>query len=186
MSVVGSTLRSKFTFRRIVTVLALTAAWCALWGSPSVANILSGLVVATVASALGRPARRGGVRLGPLIRLVWLVAVDLVVSTGVVVREVLTPTDFTDEAIIAIPIPPGGRAHLLLMYVAITVTPGTAVVAAEADASVIYLHILHADRRDEVEAHMVQLFELAEQALPLPDVAAVHKPSGDPANGVSR
>ena len=186
MTAVGTTVRATFTVRRVVTVLALTAAWCALWGSPSVANILSGLVVGSFASMLGRSPRRGGVRLGSLIRLIWLVAVDLVVSTGVVVREVLTPTDFTDEAIIAIPIPPGGRAHLLLMYVAITVTPGTAVVAAEADASVIYLHILHADRRDEVEAHMVQLFELAEQALPLPDVAAVHKPSGDPANGVSR
>jgi multicomponent Na+:H+ antiporter subunit E len=104
----------------------------------------------------------------PLLQLIWLVAVDLVVSTAVVVREVLTPTDFTDEAIIAIPIPPAGRVHLFLSYVAITITPGTAVVAAEADASVVYLHVLHADRRDEVEAHVLQLFDLAERALPLP------------------
>jgi multicomponent Na+:H+ antiporter subunit E len=161
-------LRRQLTFRRAVSVVALTAAWCALWGSPSAANILSGLVVSAAATTLGMPARSGGVRLGPLLKLIWLVAVDLVVSTAVVVREVLTPTDFTDEAIIAIPIPPAGRVHLFLSYVAITITPGTAVVAAEADASVMYLHVLHADRRDEVEAHVLELFDLAERALPLP------------------
>lgn len=158
----------QITFRRAVSVTALTAAWCALWGSPSAANILSGLLVSSAAVTLGMPARRGGIRVVPLLQLIWLVAVDLVVSTAVVVREVLTPTDFTDEAIIAIPIPPGGRVHLFLSYVAITITPGTAVVAAEADASVIYLHVLHADRRDEVEEHVLTLFDLAERALPLP------------------
>lgn len=161
-------LRRQLTFRRAVSVVALTGAWCALWGSPSAANVLSGLVVSAAATTLGMPARSGGVRLGPLLKLIWLVAVDLVVSTAVVVREVLTPTDFTDEAIIAIPIPPAGRVHLFLSYVAITITPGTAVVAAEADASVMYLHVLHADRRDEVEAHVLELFDLAERALPLP------------------
>lgn len=168
MSVVAE-LRRQITFRRAVSVLALTAAWCALWGSPSAANVLSGLLVSSVvATTLGMTPRRGGVKLVPLARLLWLVAVDLVVSTAVVVREVLTPTDFTDEAIIAIPIPPGGRVHLFLSYVAITITPGTAVVAAEADASVIYLHVLHADRRDDVEARVLRLFDLAERALPLP------------------
>ena len=165
---IAARLRRQLTFRRAVSVVALTAAWCALWGSPSAANILSGLVVSAAATTLGMPARRGGVRLVPLAKLIWLVAVDLVISTAVVVREVLTPTDFTDEAIIAIPIPPAGRVHLFLSYVAITITPGTAVVAAEADASVMYLHVLHADRRDEVEAHVLELFDLAERALPLP------------------
>ena len=166
-------LRRQVTFRRAVSVTALTAAWCALWGSPSAANLLSGLLVSSVAVTLGMPVRRGGIRIGPLLQLIWLVAVDLVVSTGVVVREVLTPTDFTDEAIIAIPVPPAGRVHLFLSYIAITITPGTAVVAAEADASVVYLHVLHADRRDEVEAHVLQLFDLAERALPLPLTAEV-------------
>ncbi|MGA9277082.1 Na+/H+ antiporter subunit E [Ilumatobacter sp.] len=160
-------LRRWWTFRRAVSIALLTVAWCALWGSLSAANVLSGLLVAAVATTLGNPPRHGGVRLGPLLRLVWLVAIDLVVSTTVVVREVLTPTDFTDEAIIAIPVPPGRRSHLLLMYVAITVTPGTAVVAAEADGSKIYLHVLHADRRADVEAHTLRLFDLASRALPL-------------------
>jgi len=161
-----ATLRRWFTFRRLVSIVALTMAWCALWGSLSAANLLSGLVVSGGATMLGNPARSGGVRIVPLAQLVWLVLVDLAVSTAVVVREVLTPTDYTDEAIIGIPIPPGGRTHLVFMYVAITLTPGTAVVASEADASVIYLHVLHAERHRDVEAHTQRLFDLVDRALP--------------------
>ena len=108
----------------------------------------------------------------PLLHLTWLVIVDLALSTLAVVREVLTPTDYTDEAIIAVPLPSGGERHLLLLYVAITVTPGTAVVAASSDASTLYLHVLHADRRAEVEAHVIQLAEVASNALPSPPADA--------------
>lgn len=156
-----------FSMRRAFTLVVLTATWCALWGSASAANLLSGIAVAIVAMLFGSHARGGlGIRLVPLLHLIWLVMVDMVGSTVTVVREVLTPTDYTDEAIIAIRIPPGGEHHLLLLYIAITVTPGTAVVAAESDASVLYLHVLHADRRDAVEAHVHQLADVANRALP--------------------
>jgi multicomponent Na+:H+ antiporter subunit E len=138
-----------------------------LWGSISLANVLGGVLVGLVALTVGVGASgRGGVRLGPLLRFVWLVTVDLVVSTITVVREVLTPTDRTDEGIIAVAVPPGGKHHLLVLFVAITVTPGTAVVAAEPDGSVIYLHVLHCDRRDDVERHVRHLADLACAALP--------------------
>jgi multicomponent Na+:H+ antiporter subunit E len=159
-----------FTARRVALVIALTAAWCALWGSISAANVLSGVLVSGVASFAGANAS-GGLRLVPLLRLLWVVAIDLVVSTGVVVREVLTPTDYTDEAIIAVPIPAEARAHLLFLYIAITVTPGTAVVAGDDDASTIYLHVLHDDRRDDVVEHVELLVSLVTRAFP-PTTAA--------------
>ena len=111
---------------------------------------------------------RGGVRLGPLLHFCWLVSVDIVVSTFSVVHEVVTPTDYTEEAIIAVPVPPGTRRHFLLLYGAITVTPGSAVVAAEEDGTMLYVHILHLDRRDAVTAHIGELAELANRALPTP------------------
>ena len=75
----------------------------------------------------------------------------------------------TEEGIIAVEIPPSSKHHLLLLFVAITVTPGTAVVAAESDGSVLYLHVLHCDRRASVEEHVIELAELANRALPAPD-----------------
>ncbi|MFK7917989.1 MAG: Na+/H+ antiporter subunit E [Ilumatobacter sp.] len=157
--------RRDLTLRRAFVVVLLVAAWCALWGSFSVANLASGLLVGSAASFAGGPAT-GRVRLKPLAKLMWVVLVDLVESTGVVVREVLTPTDYTDEAIIAVPIDVEARRHLLFLYIAITVTPGTAVVAADDNATVLYLHVLHVDRRDMVAEHVDLLVSLVSEALP--------------------
>jgi multicomponent Na+:H+ antiporter subunit E len=161
-----------FTLRRVLTVAGLVLAWCALWGAFSAANVLSGLAASLVAMGVGLGGSgRGGVRVVPLAQFCWLVAVDLAVSTATVVHEVLTPTDYTEEGIIAVSVPPACRHHLLMLYVAITVTPGTAVVAAESDGSVLYLHVLHCDRRDAVEAHVHRLARLAIDALPEPGPA---------------
>lgn len=162
------------TVRRIMTLAALVAAWCALWGSASWANVLSGIVVGTVALTIGvGGSGRGGVRIAPMLRLVAVVAIDMVVSTLVVARAVVTPGDRPSDGIIAVPISAPAKHHLLLLFVAITVTPGTAVVAAEADGSVLYLHVLDVDRRADVEAHTRGLAELACAALPTPDVERI-------------
>ena len=156
--------------RRLLTAVGLVFAWCALWGSISAANVVSGAVVAVVALRLGqRETGAGRIRLRPLGRLTALVASDMVKSTVAVIREVLTPTDYTQEGIIGVALPASSREHLLLLFVSITVTPGTAVVAAESDGSVLYLHVLHCDRREETEAHVRQLAELADAALPVAD-----------------
>lgn len=161
-------------FRRSLTVAGLVFAWCALWGSFSVANVLSGLVVSLAALATGIGGTgRGNVRIIPLARFFWLVTIDLVVSTAMVIFEVLTPVDHTQECIIAVAVPPGSRHHLLMLYGAITVTPGTAVVAAEADGSVLYLHVLHSKRRKTVEANVRRLAHLGIAALPEPVPAEV-------------
>ena len=84
-----------------------------------------------------------------------------------VALEVLTPTDRTDEAIVAVPLPTESRRHLLLLIVAVTVTPGTAVIDADPDTGTLYLHLLHSDRRDATVAHVEELAELACKALPV-------------------
>ena len=161
----------RLTVRRTITIVGLTFAWCALWGSFSAANVLSGVAVSLLALLVGvGGSSPGGIRIGPLLQFAGLVGIDMVASTVSVIREVLTPTDYTEEGVIAVPVPIECKNHLLLVYVAITVTPGTAVVAAESDGSVLYVHVLHSDRRAAVTAHIVRLAELANRALPTPDV----------------
>lgn len=157
------------TFRRVCTILALTLAWCGLWQTISIANVLSGLTVSTlvVASGIGTPGV-GSVRFVPLMQLLWKVLVDLVTSTIDVAVEILTPTDRTQEAVIAVELPEESRSHLLLLVVAITLTPGTAVVDADADTGTIYLHLLHVERMDATIEHVHDLARLASEALPTP------------------
>lgn len=161
-------IRALLSTRRILTLVLLVAAWCALWGSVSVANVLSGTLVAVVATLFaGVDHSAGGLRIVPLVHLVWLVMVDLVVSTVQVAWEILTPTDNTDEAIIAVDTDVASRSHFLMLVVAITVTPGTAVIDTDADTGRLYLHVLHAEKAPEIERHVRQLAKLACRALPV-------------------
>ena len=155
------------TTRRVITIGALTFAWCALWGEVTVANVASGVVLAAlvVGIGVGTPGI-GRVRLRPLLRFAALVGADLLRSTISVSREILTPTDYTDEAIVAVRVPADARTHLLLLVVAVTVTPGTAVVDTDPDTGTLYLHLLHAEQRESTVAHVRTLAELACAALP--------------------
>ena len=162
-------LRHMTTFRGFTLIATLTAAWCALWQEVTIANVAGGIVasVAVLATGAGTLAT-GSLRIGALLNLLWLVLVDLVTSTADVAKEILTPGDNTNEAIVAVNIPENGRHHLLLLIIAITVTPGTAVVDADPDTGTLYLHLLHVERRDEVAEHVQKLTELACDALPVP------------------
>lgn len=156
--------------RRMVTVLMLVAAWCALWRTVSIANVLSGTVIAVaiLAGGFGTP-NRGSIRIVPLVKFGALVALDLILATANVAKEVLTPTDYTEESIVAVRLPEESRRHLLLLVVAVTVTPGTAVVDTDPDTGTLYLHLLHHDRRDETVEHVEKLAALACEALPVGD-----------------
>ena len=168
-----SSLRALLTPRRLLTMALLVAAWCALWGSVSVANVLSGTLVAVAATLFaGVDREAGGLRIVPLLHFLWLVLVDLVVSTVYVAWEILTPTDHTDEAIIAVDTEVGSRSHFLMLVVAITVTPGTAVIDSDADTGRLYLHLLHAEKASEIEEHVRQLAELSCRALPVREAAS--------------
>ena len=158
-----------FQPRRLATIVALALMWCGLWGEITAGNILAGLAVAVGVTAIGvGTPGTGGIRPIPLMRLVALVAVDLVRSTVNVAVEILTLSDHTDESIIAVDVLLPSRDHLLMLVVAITLTPGTAVVDADPDTGTLYLHLLHNKRRDATIEHVDQLARLACEALPIP------------------
>ncbi len=166
-------MRGRIPIRGLLLMAGLVFAWCALWGGISVANLASGVLVSAAvvwAGAMNRsvrvPTLRGGVDLVALIRLCRLVAWDLAKSTVYVVWEVLTSTDHTDEVVIEVEIPEEARRHLLLLVIGITVTPGTAVVDADAETGVLRLHLLHQSRQADVEAGATKLAQLACAAFP--------------------
>ena len=156
------------TIRRAVTAVVLTVAWCGLWGAISWANVLSGIAVSIVTIGLGTEVpEKGGVRPWAFVRLNWVVLVDLVKSTINVSAEVLTPKDHTKEAVVAVDLPPSGSNHMLFLVIAITLTPGTAVVDVDVDNNRLYLHLLHVRRMEETVAHTQHLAQLACEAMPI-------------------
>ncbi len=63
-------------------------------------------------------------------------------------------------------LPPGHRSYGLRLSIAITITPGTAVVDISEDGSIVYLHLLYHDSRDDTVAHTLRLARMAAQRLP--------------------
>ena len=141
---------------------AVVLAWTSLWRDISWANLLSGLAIVALLLVTGllKPTPMP-LRIVPFANFIFLVVGDLLKSTWAVVYEVLTPTDYTEEGIIAVDVPPGSCDSFLMLTVAITITPGTAVVDVDREREILYLHLLHLDGRDEVEAHVLELAELA-------------------------
>ena len=156
--------------RRLVMIVMLTAMWCVLWGTVSAANVLSGLLVSLLIVGSGMAtAYRGGIRPLALLRLIWLVAADLVLSTVNVAHAILTPGNRSRESVVAFAIGPEGRHHLMLLVISITLTPGTAVVDVDLDTGTLYLHLLDNSRLEETAVLLERLNRLAGEALPVPD-----------------
>lgn len=153
---------------RILTVLGLTAAWVVLWRDLSFANVAGGLLAAVASVAvLGAPrADAGSVNLVGLARFVLLVLKDTVLSTISVASEVLTPTDYTDELTATIDLPAGNEKHLLALTLAVTLTPGTAVIDSDPSVPNLTIHLLHADKLDETIEHVQTLANAAGAAWP--------------------
>jgi len=155
------------TPRRAVTTAGLVAVWCGLWGSVSIANLASGLTLATVVLATDRgPTARHVIRFRPLLRFAWLVLIDLVRSTINVAVEIVTPNDGTEEVILAVDLPATGSEHILMLSASITLSPGTAVVDVDRSSGRYYIHLLHGRLSAETAAHARQLAALACEALP--------------------
>ncbi len=165
---VGRRLVTGFSPRRIIMAGALAVSWCIWWGAFSAANILAGVLCGLVVTApgLGR-ALTGGVRLVPLLRLLWLIMIDLAKSTVRVSHEVLTPGNHTSESIVAVTVPLAARRHMLLYTAAITLTPGTVVVDTDMEAGTLYVHILHDDDAPANDAHVQAMADLAVAAFPV-------------------
>ena len=80
------------------------------------------------------------------------------------------------------PPPLAGPIHHLIVVVAVTVTPGTAVVDVDPETSTWTIHLLRADRIDEVRDHIDELVALVNEAIVLPGPAG----DGDPGDGTGR
>lgn len=118
--------------RRVLNSLVLIAVWVALWGEPSVGNLLSGVLVVVVLNVVF-PAGpdvvvaedEGITRPVAALRFLLFFAWALVVANWQVLVDVLRPRAQLAEGIVAVPLV--SRSPIIATFVAnaITLTPGT-------------------------------------------------------------
>ncbi|MFG2432157.1 Na+/H+ antiporter subunit E [Streptomyces sp. NPDC048590] len=142
----------------------LTLIWVLLWSTLTWANLVTGVVVAvTVCLAFPLPQVDLGLRLHPwgILRLAGYLLYDMYTSGVRVTRQIFAGRPHR-PAVIGVPL--RCRGDLMLAATAVTVSnvPGGAVVEVRRATATLFLHVLDADRPEELEAARRQVWKLEE------------------------
>lgn len=173
----GRDLDSAGVLARWPTLIALVVMWIALWGDLSIANLLSGTVVAFAVMLLAgrvepRPVQH--FHLAAALRYVVTFGRQLLIASYEVALAVVRP-DRVHPGIIAMPLSYASDAVLTLVANSITLTPGTLTLEAErrGDIAILYVHTLDLSDPDSVRADICELEKLAVDAFAGTDAQVV-------------
>jgi multicomponent Na+:H+ antiporter subunit E len=147
-------------------VAALVALWLLAWGDFTLANVLSGIAVATVL-LVAFPLRQspGGRRLPSLtgtVALGFYVARQLIASNIVMAREVLRRVPRTRPGVLAHRLTEPNEEVVTLMTSIIALSPGTMVVDVDDASTTVYVHFF---RLDDVDAGRAVLRDLEQRVV---------------------
>jgi multicomponent Na+:H+ antiporter subunit E len=130
---------------RLPSVLWLALIWVLLWGTFTVASLVSGIVVAVLVTALFRlPLSPERLPFRPLrlLGLLGYLAYDLLVSGAQVSWQVLRHGPGARGAIIAVPLLSPSDRVVTVMANALTLSPGSMALQIDHDHDVWYVYTL--------------------------------------------
>ncbi|MFE1363936.1 Na+/H+ antiporter subunit E [Streptomyces anulatus] len=164
----------------------LTVIWVLLWSTLTWANVITGLVV-SVAVCLAFPLPRVdlGLRLHPwgILRLVSYLLHDMYTSGVKVTRQIFFGLPHR-AAVIGVPLRCRSDLMLAATAVAVSNVPGGSIIEVRRATATVFLHVLDADRPEELEAARRQVWrieELTVRAFGTPDeIARVAEPPPPP------
>ena len=157
---------------RILLTLWLVVVWVALWRDVSVANLLSGVVVAGALVWLFPPPRpMAGVQLRPikLARFLGASMVAIVRANIFVAWEVITPSNQINEGVVTVELSSDHPVLITLVSHAIILAPGTMVIdidnGDDGRPPRLYVHVLHLRDIEDVRREVLELEALASAAI---------------------
>jgi multicomponent Na+:H+ antiporter subunit E len=159
----------------IILPVLLVGLWLLAWGHVTVANIVSGIVVAA-ALLVAFPATRRGrprTRVHPIAvgRLLLYVLGQLVVSNVIVARGILSRRSHIRTGVIAHRVQHPSDALLTLIANIIALTPGTMTVDVTREPPIIYVHFLLLSDVDDARRVIARLERLVFAAVGDPETA---------------
>lgn len=152
---------------RVVLTLWLVLVWVALWRDVSVANIVSGTLVAVGVVWLFPPPERPPLSVRPvaLLRFVLTSFVSIVRANVVVAWEVVTPSNRINEGVVAVELASSHPVVITLVSHAIGLAPGTMVIDIEEGTDTtptqLFVHVLHLREVEDVRREVLDLERLA-------------------------
>jgi multicomponent Na+:H+ antiporter subunit E len=162
--------------RTAAVVVVLAAIWVLLWGSASIANVVTGVLVGTALVMLV-PGLRGTqqplvIRPIAVLRLLGHFVTDLVRSNVVLTREIITRRSHIHTAIVGVELPGCSDELLTAITNMLALAPGTMPVDLTLNPTVLYVHVLHLEDVEQVRRDVRRLTELALAAFGTPEGSA--------------
>lgn len=149
-----SSIRLTLTRRnRLVALFVLILVWTLLWGSFTVANILSGIIVSVVIMAvLPLPPVAFGGRLRPWGAVIFLSRFffDLVKASIEVAWLAFRIGHQPSGAIAAVTLRVRTALNLTLIAEAVSLIPGSLIVEADMETGTLYIHIIGTETEEDV------------------------------------
>lgn len=155
--------------KRLVIVVWSTVVWVTLWETLTWANVLGGLAVsAGVLYLLPPRTTTSSVGFRPLaaIRLLGYFLGELVLASAQIVWEVLTPTDHTRAAVVAVHTRSRVAGHVTAVASMVSLIPGTLSLEVDRETMTIYIHVLHLDSFEDTTSSVQRLEDLTLAAFP--------------------
>jgi multicomponent Na+:H+ antiporter subunit E len=162
-------------------VLLLLALWLLAWGQVTVANVVSGIAVASGLLVAFPPVRRAGHRLqlrpAGVVWLAGYVLIQLVSSNLVMAHEVLKRRSSARPGVLAHRLQRPSEEIVTLMTSVISLSPGTMTVDVDRDSVTIYVHFLFLSDVNAARRGLTQLERLAVGAIAAPGGHRSHIPA---------
>lgn len=127
--------------------ILLSLAWTALQGELSLTNLLTGYglgyLVLTGLTRGGVLSREFGGKVGAFIRLIALLAWELLLANIRLTKDVVRPSHAMSPGVIRVPLDARTDMEILLLSAMINLTPGSVVLDVSEDRNAIYVHVMH-------------------------------------------
>ncbi len=142
--------------------LVLAAGWCALFATFNLSTFIAGFVISFAALTVTSPLYADTTYFRQSRYLVQLIAYflgQLTISTLKVSWDVLTPTQKSRPAIVAIPLDITEPMHITILANMISLTPGSLSLDVNPSRDTLYVHCMFVDDPDAIRANIKSGFE---------------------------
>lgn len=142
-------------WQQLPLLIGLVVLWMVLWGQLTILSALTGIVVAIgVTRVFYLPPVEMPGRINPWYTLVFLAHffLDVAVASFTVAAQALSPRPIPQSSVIGIQLRTRSDLIMTLDAIAMSLVPGSLVVEADRERSILYLHTFATRTPDDVEA----------------------------------